>query len=344
MAIFQKRLRCVEFKLVKHEVFRIIVPVMKTVSLLSAILMLPAASLLAKGPSEIEILRTRIDVQERRISQLENALNRLQGNPVAKKTGSTKQAPSKAVPVAETTDSKEYVVVKGDILTRIAHRHHTTVTAIKKENALKSDALRVGQKLRISSASPAAVTQSTKAEPQAVAKKAPSSQAAVAKAVKGKYTVKAGDTFYGIARQHKMSEATLQAANPKAKPTRLQIGQVLVIDASAKTQAKVNSKTVEKKPTKVAQKSSSKSAKSPEVKKSAVAKAPVKKSPVASAAPPVVKKPSSIRTITVQKQMTYGAFASQHGASTSQLNSLNGLQLSKSTMLAKGSELYVPQY
>jgi len=45
----------------------------------------------------------------------------------------------------------------------------------------------------------------------------------------------------------------------------------------------------------------------------------------------------------VHKQITYGQLASKHGASTSQLNELNGLSLSKSTMLAIGSELYVPK-
>ena len=55
-------------------------------------------------------------------------------------------------------------------------------------------------------------------------------------------------------------------------------------------------------------------------------------------------KKTEIRTITVHQQMTYGAFATEHGASTTQLNSLNGLNLSKSTLLAKGSELYVPQF
>jgi hypothetical protein len=58
---------------------------------------------------------------------------------------------------------------------------------------------------------------------------------------------------------------------------------------------------------------------------------------------PVKKSESEIRTITVHKQITYGQFASQHGASTGQLNELNGLSLSKNTMLAIGSELYVPR-
>ena len=56
------------------------------------------------------------------------------------------------------------------------------------------------------------------------------------------------------------------------------------------------------------------------------------------------KSESEIRTITVHKQITYGQFADRYGASTSQLNELNGLSLNKNTMLAIGSELYVPKH
>jgi len=297
---------------------------MKTIFLLLAILVLPAASLLAQGQSEVEVLRARIDVQDRRISQLENAVIRLGGAPVQKTAAVQKSAPAKAVavveksiPIASPSATAEYVVVKGDTLTRIAALHKSTVAAIKKENALKSDGLRIGQKLRIPSSSVAAPAEkqvSGKAEtPQPVAAKP------VEKPERGaKYKVVAGDTFYGIARRCDMSEAELQAANPKAVPTRLQVGQILVV-----------SKDVKPAPAK----------KSTQVAKKAPAKTPVAKSSTSTKS----SSKTAIRTITVHEQMTYGAFANQYGASTSQLNSLNGLNLSKSTMLAKGSELYVPK-
>ena len=303
---------------------------MKRIPLLSAILILPAASLLAQGQSEIEILRARVDVQDRRISQLENNLSRLNGSTVtmAPAKAVTKTAP-KAVPVASaqaaSSSTREYVVAKGDILTRIAHRHQTTVAAIKKENGLKSDGLRIGQKLRI----PAPAADSTQAGRKPVSspetmKPKPKTAIAQQPSNPAQYKVKAGDTFYGIARQYKMSEAALQAANPKAQPTRLQVGQALVIDGSVTPTAKTKTAAVAKKAP----------ASQP------VASAPVQKTPVAKSP----TKKTEIRTITVHQQMTYGAFATQHGASTTQLNSLNGLNLSKSTLLAKGSELYVPQF
>ena len=40
--------------------------------------------------------------------------------------------------------------------------------------------------------------------------------------------------------------------------------------------------------------------------------------------------------------MTYGQFATQHGTDAERLNALNGLDLTTATILAKGSELYVP--
>ena len=301
---------------------------MKRLPLLSAILILPAASLLAQGQSEIEILRARVDVQDRRISQLENNLSRLNGSTVTRAPAKavTKTAP-KAIPVnaiqATSANTREYVVAKGDILTRIAHRHQTTVAAIKKENGLKSDGLRIGQKLRI----PAAAADSTQAGRKPVSspetmKPKPKTAIAQQPSNPAQYKVKAGDTFYGIARQYKMSEAALQAANPKAQPTRLQVGQALVIDGSVTPTPKTAA---------VAKKAPA---------SQPVASAPVQKAPVAKSS----TKKTEIRTITVHQQMTYGAFATQHGASTTQLNSLNGLNLSKSTLLAKGSELYVPQF
>jgi peptidoglycan endopeptidase LytE len=48
-----------------------------------------------------------------------------------------------------------YTVVKGDSLSRIASRHGTTVAAIKQHNGLKSDVVRLGQKLKIPAAQPA---------------------------------------------------------------------------------------------------------------------------------------------------------------------------------------------
>ena len=45
--------------------------------------------------------------------------------------------------------SMEYTVKSGDSLSEIAERYGTTVKAIKRENQLRSDVVRIGQKLTI---------------------------------------------------------------------------------------------------------------------------------------------------------------------------------------------------
>jgi hypothetical protein len=46
--------------------------------------------------------------------------------------------------------------------------------------------------------------------------------------------------------------------------------------------------------------------------------------------------------VTIDSEITYGDFAANHGTDTERLNALNGLDLMNATVLAKGSELYVP--
>ena len=56
------------------------------------------------------------------------------------------------------------------------------------------------------------------------------------------------------------------------------------------------------------------------------------------------KKPAGnkVRTLTVEEETTFEQFAAKHGTTTDRLNELNGLDLAAETVLAKGSELYVP--
>ena len=49
-----------------------------------------------------------------------------------------------------------------------------------------------------------------------------------------------------------------------------------------------------------------------------------------------------IHPVTIEGEMTYGEFATKHGTNPERLNALNGLDLTNATVLAKGSELYVP--
>jgi len=287
--------------------------VMKTLALTSAMISLSAATLFGQAQSDIDFLRARADAHERKISQLERELIRLKAYHGDKPAAASAAIPPKAIPVPESSPKKSspaagtYVVKKGDILSRIAYRHNTSVAAIKKENSLNNDIIQVGQRLRLPSASIPEKTQTAPTPAQLA-----------------KHTVKSGDTFYSIARDHKVSVSSLRASNPELEPTRMRVGQTLVIDGNAKVLSPSPGQGAPK-PSK-----SKVASKVPEVKESA----PVTKSG---------SKPA-IRTITVNQQISYGKFASQYGASTTQLNALNGLSLSKNTTLAEGSELYVPKY
>ncbi|MFK7909380.1 MAG: LysM peptidoglycan-binding domain-containing protein [Akkermansiaceae bacterium] len=307
---------------------------MKTLALTSTVFVLTAASALAQQ-SDLEFLRARADAHERKISQLEREINLLKANQIGK------QHP-KAVPVSPTPAAMagEYIVKKGDMLGRIAKRHNTTVAAIKRANGLRNDNIRIGQKLRIPGAG----------DKLAKSKTAPSVQKDGPLKVASTHVVKPGETFYSIARKHDVSITSLMLANPRIKPSGLQVGQKISVETSARPASETrssSSRKVASKPkslpkpkqrtqvTERADPPKPKPAKTKEVVRNAAAD----REPVSEPA----RSESEIRTITVHKQITYGQFASKHGASTNQLNELNGLSLSKNTMLAIGSELYVPK-
>ena len=102
-----------------------------------------------------------------------------------------------------------YRVKNGDYLGRIAINHGTTVAKIKKWNNLKSNNIRVGQRLIIyrGGKAPASASSSTASKPAASAKPASSTSAAkpAASIPAGTpyttYTVKSGDSLYIISKQ-----------------------------------------------------------------------------------------------------------------------------------------------
>ena len=128
------------------------------------------------------------------------------------------------------------------------------------------------------------------------------------------YTIRPGDTFSSIARRHDMSVDDLMAANPDTDPRTLRPGQKIKLGIP---QAAATGSTGET----------------------------ANDTPAAAAgdeAPPAPDQPAIV-TVAVDAEMTYGEFAAKHGTDIARLNELNGLDLDASTLLAKGSELYVPQ-
>lgn len=294
---------------------------MKALPFLASLLVATAAT---EATPELDLLQSRCAEQERQIQQLEQENERLRSllastasrSVVAEVTKSA-TAPAPAAnassPVSTTkkiqsNEAAQVTVRAGDTLGKIARRHGTTPETLAKLNGLKNPSLiRPGQKLRLPVA--ASATPSSE-KPDAV--------------VRGTHVVKEGDTFYSIAKRYGLSTDALQAANPQAKPTALRPGQTLNLEAR-KPASPAAAPTSEP-----AQESSA-----------AIAKTPEPSTPSSSSSEPVANKPR-IRSIQLTEETTFGAFAAAHGTSTGKLNALNGLSLNPSTVLAKGSELYVP--
>lgn len=299
---------------------------MKRPALYLSFVCLLAPDVFGQAQSEIEILRARANAHELKISQLEQEISRLKARLSVKPDEATaaktlKQAPKAKPERGGGPQMIQYVVKPGDALSRIAKNHQTSVELILKTNSLSNDRIYAGQKLLLPDT--AAVTEKS-AQPMNASPETP-----------GKHTVKSGETFYSIARIYKVSISSLKAANPEVAPTKLSVGQTIRIDGNAKI---ADSKSAS---------AGLKAQNAREVSTPVAKQASDTRQSAAKTSSPPASKPSpkhETRTITVNKQITYGQFASQHGASTAQLNVLNGLDLSNNTTLAVGSELYVPKF
>ena len=225
-------------------------------------------------------------------------------------------------------------------------------------------------KLRAGKSEPApAATRTTKAVSSPAKTDPPKATPAKAAAADGSgYTVRAGDSLDKIARHNGTTAEKLAKANGLELTSILHIGQKLAIPGKEGTHS-TSSTTAAAHPTEpstartppasppvksttaVAAKSQAEDA--PAAKSSAAAKpatataADRKPTPDAEPAPEPAPASKTVdkkktHTVRIEDEMTYGEFAAKHGTDTKRLNDLNGLDLSKSTVLAKGSELYVP--
>ena len=104
-----------------------------------------------------------------------------------------------------------YTVQSGDSLYGIARRYNTTVNEIKRLNGLTSDLLTVGRQLLL-----------------------PSSESIDEPKQDGTYTVKLGDTLYGVARTYGITVDELKRANNLTNNI-LTVGQVLNIPSQTGT-------------------------------------------------------------------------------------------------------------
>ena len=295
--------------------------------------------------------------KDKKISELQTENVRLKG---------LKETPKLAAEAAanEKVTTSSYTVRSGDTLERIARRTGCSTLALGKANGLKSSTIiHPGQTLKVPSG--ATTTVSAPSLPKSAT-------------TFSTYTVRDGDTYTSISRKTGVSISSLAAANPKVKATSLRTGQVIQIRKASAPAPEAIVKSEPANPvrtisapapaartisnpaplviptTPAIEKSESPKPKAeappaPEPKPAPVSQPEAIKAPTpapapasAPSSPPMGNAKTTVRSVIIQDEMSFADFALSHGTSPASLNDLNGLSLSNGTVLAKGSELYIP--
>lgn len=115
-----------------------------------------------------------------------------------------------------------YTVKSGDSLWKIATSYDTSVDNIKNMNNLTSNTIYVGQRLKVKAGN----------KPSSSNNSSSSNSNSNSNSSAKTYTVKAGDTLWGIANDHGMSVNTLKQKN-NLKSDTIYVGQVLTISGNS---------------------------------------------------------------------------------------------------------------
>jgi len=109
----------------------------------------------------------------------------------------------------------KHTVKKGETLSSIARKHHTTITKIRSANGLKkSDVIKYGKVLKVPTNVYVAKKKSTPTK---------------------KYVIKKGDTLSGIARKHGTTVSKIRKANGLQRNAVIKVGKVLKVPQTKKT-------------------------------------------------------------------------------------------------------------
>ena len=141
----------------------------------------------------------------------------------------------KGMDPAKRVSWRNYKVESGDTLSTIAKRYSTTPSVIQQVNNLDSHIIRIGQRLMIPSAAEQAGTYSLSASERLARKQERSGKNANGTRVD--YKVRSGDTFWDIAREHRVSVRQLASWNGMAPGDPLMPGKKLVIWSKSKQPA-----------------------------------------------------------------------------------------------------------
>lgn len=146
---------------------------------------------------------------------------------VPKESADTFRTALAKVDPADRVSWHSYKVVSGDTLSTIAQRYNTTPSVIQQINKLNNHIIRIGQRLMIPSASQKSESYSLSAAERLSRKQERAGQNADGQRID--YTVRTGDTFWDIAREHKVSVRQLASWNGMAPGDPLMPGRDLVI-------------------------------------------------------------------------------------------------------------------
>lgn len=118
--------------------------------------------------------------------------------------------------IASNAYAATYTVKKGDTLSKIANKYHISIKDLKSLNHLKSDVIRINQKLTVTKPS--------------------TSKKAAATTKQKTYKVKKGDSLSKIAKAYKVTVAQLKSWN-KLKSDVIKVGQTLKVSKPASSTA-----------------------------------------------------------------------------------------------------------
>lgn len=136
-------------------------------------------------------------------------------------------------------------VQPGDTLYSLSRRHQVSLAELMSANALTSPSVHPGQKLYLPGSANARSSRSSVAAAKAVesARPAPAPLTQppqdVATNYSGTYTVRPGDSLYGIARAHNVKFAELQQVNGISDPRRVKPGSVLKVPGNSSGAASI---------------------------------------------------------------------------------------------------------
>ena len=268
-----------------------------------------ALSLPSLGQTQAS-LHYRISSKERQLAEIQKELHELRSRLSSPTVG-------------------KYSVRQGETLHSIARRNGVSVSSIIKWNKITDPAkLKVGEKIIISELlhSPISVPSPDR----------------ISSAGSADYVIASGDTFYSIARRHKMDLSELRALNPNVNIHLLSPGKKLRVSG----ETPLDSRPAKRQEVLVAEKDVKSKIDQPALESPTRAEA--LKSIVASKnrpPPPMIEDrniSSTTTSIILTDVITFEAFASRHNTNTKLLNALNGWNLPRTTILAGGSEILVP--